>query len=422
MAVENRQMDPGTWINNMIGTSDAYNPTVDGADPNSLAVKIGSAYRASPYWTGQGQFFGDPTAFAQNYTGTSDPLSAFKKLQGMGNLPGISTNFGVLNPTTGMLDQQNTKDDGLGEWLKPMGIFAGLAGGAGLINGAFGGAATGGTGAFDMGGMGANFGNYVSPAVGATGAGMDPTELLNSFDSSGMPSYTSPDLNTTNFPDLNPDTANAYDSMMREAGINPSSPGALDAVKNWAINNPGSVAKVLGSLGGAALSFFGGQKQAGALQSLAQQNLAYGAPSRARFEASMTPGFDPMSIPGYAGALDSTSKNVLARLSATGGNPFGNPGGLIDANKQIVAGTALPAIQNYQNENLNAGYGPGFGASNSAATGAINADAGSLTGAAGALGQLTAPDNSLAGIIAQLKAQGINIGSGGLNLANGGGL
>ena len=406
-------MDPGTWINELLGRNMGNYDSSTGD-----WSKLVSAYQQSPQYTGSGDYFGDPAAFVRNYTGTTDNLSAFKKLQTMGNFPGISSNFGVLNPSTGMLDQQNTKADGLSEWLKPMAVFGGLAAGAGAVNGIFGGTDFSGIPSFasDIG---------TPPAVGAAATGatsMDPTDLLNSFDSSGMPSYTSPDLNTTNFPDLNPDTANAYDSMMREAGINPSSPNALDAVKNWAINNPGSVAKVLGSLGGAALSFFGGQKQTGALQSLAQQNLQYGAPSRARFEASMTPGFDPMSIPGYAGALDSTSKNVLARLSATGGNPFGNPGGLIDANKQIVAGTALPAIQNYQNENLNAGYGPGFGASNTAATGAINANAGALTGAAGALGQLTAPDNSLAGIIAQLKAQGVNIGSGGLNLANGGGL
>ncbi|WP_460992138.1 hypothetical protein, partial [Staphylococcus aureus] len=62
----------------------------------------------------------------------------------------------------------------------------------------------------------------------------------------------------------------------------------------------------------------------------------------------MTPGFDPMSIPGYSGAVDTTSKSLLAKLSASGGNPFGNPGGLIDANKQIVSVPDLPAIENYQ--------------------------------------------------------------------------
>lgn len=69
----------------------------------------------------------------------------------------------------------------------------------------------------------------------------------------------------------------------------------------------------------------------------------------------MTPGFDPTTIPGYKGALDTASDSLLRRLSATGGNPYGNPGGLIEANKAIVSGTALPAIQEYQRTNAGAG-------------------------------------------------------------------
>lgn len=99
---------------------------------------------------------------------------------------------------------------------------------------------------------------------------------------------------------------------------------------------------------------YGANKQAGQLSDLAGQFSAYGAPSRARYEASMSPGFDPTTIPGYSGALDSASKAVMSKLS-TQGNPYGNPGGLIEANKQIVSGTALPAIQNYQNQNAAAG-------------------------------------------------------------------
>ena len=114
-----------------------------------------------------------------------------------------------------------------------------------------------------------------------------------------------------------------------------------------------ALARALPGLFGA----YGSNKQVGALQSLAGQYQNYGAPSRARYEASMAPGFDPMSIPGYSGAVDSASKGILARLSASGGNPFGNPGGLIDAQKQIISGTALPAIQTYQNQNANIGFG-----------------------------------------------------------------
>lgn len=123
---------------------------------------------------------------------------------------------------------------------------------------------------------------------------------------------------------------------------------------------------LLGKLGGAGLGAYASNEQAKSLSDLANKYSEYGAPSRARFEASMTPGFDPMSIPGYSGALDTASKGILARLSATGGNPYGNPGGLIEANKQIVSGTALPAINEYQRLNLSAG---GLGNLNAAVPG-----------------------------------------------------
>lgn len=112
---------------------------------------------------------------------------------------------------------------------------------------------------------------------------------------------------------------------------------------------------LLGKLGAAGLGAYGSNAQANSLQALAEKYAAFGAPSRARYEASMQPGFDPMSIPGYAGAVDTASKSLLARLSASGGSPFGNPGGLIDANKQIISGTALPAISEYQRTNLAGG-------------------------------------------------------------------
>lgn len=163
----------------------------------------------------------------------------------------------------------------------------------------------------------------------------------------------------------------------------------------------------IASLGlGAAIPYFAGQNQAAAQKALAASNLQFGAPSRARFEQSMTPGFDPTSIPGYSGAVDTASKSLLARLSATGGNPFGQPGGLIDANKQIIAGTALPAINNYQAMNLNAGYGPGFGASNTASMAAINSDAGSLAGVTGALGQIAGTDGGLSEFLKKLTGTG----------------
>ena len=126
----------------------------------------------------------------------------------------------------------------------------------------------------------------------------------------------------------------------------------------------------------------------------------------------MSPGFDPNSIPGYAGALDSTSKAVMAKLAATGGNPFGNPGGLIDANKQIVSGTALPAIQNYQALNANTGFGPAMSGAMQLQQQQIGAQSNVPAAIASGLGSLTAPDNSLQALLKQLSGTGWNLGTG----------
>ena len=112
---------------------------------------------------------------------------------------------------------------------------------------------------------------------------------------------------------------------------------------------------VLGQAAPGLISAFASGEQADSLSALAQQYAQYGAPSRARFEASMTPGFDVTSIPGYSGAVDTSMETLLRKLSATSGNPFGNPGGLIEANKAVIAGTALPAVSEYQRLNLAGG-------------------------------------------------------------------
>lgn len=168
-------------------------------------------------------------------------------------------------------------------------------------------------------------------------------------------------------------------------GTNPNpynaDPNAVNSASNSAIAKilAGTAtaedwAKLTGQALPGLLGAYASNQQTNALKSLADQYAAYGAPSRARYEASMSPGFDPSTIPGYKGALDTASDSLLRRLSASGGNPFGNPGGLIEANKAVVAGTALPAVQDYQR--MNAGTGglanlaAAYPATQNAATGA----------------------------------------------------
>jgi hypothetical protein len=164
-----------------------------------------------------------------------------------------------------------------------------------------------------------------------------------------------------------------------------------------------------GNLGATGLGVLGSRNQANAYNNLASQYTAFGAPSRSRYEASMTPGFDPMSIPGYSGAVDTASRGILARLAASGGNPWGNPGGLIEANRQIISGTALPAIQQYQNQNAaTGGYGAFNTAAPAAASAAIGARGNVYNAVGGGLAGLLNPQPSLIDTLRALNVQGLS--------------
>jgi hypothetical protein len=188
-----------------------------------------------------------------------------------------------------------------------------------------------------------------------------------------------------------------------KAALDSSQPGLWDKLLQQVGNNPLQAAKLAGQLLSTGLGAYGANRQAGQLGALASQYTGFGAPSRARYETSMTPGFDPTSIPGYAGALDTTSKNVLARLSAQGGNPFGNPAGLVQANKDIVSGTALPAIQNYQALNANTGFGTSMQLGAGLQGQAIGADANTLNALGYGLNAITNPQPSLSDLIDQIQ-------------------
>jgi len=152
--------------------------------------------------------------------------------------------------------------------------------------------------------------------------------------------------------------------VLNGGGDSPVSSGGLG------VPNLGSL---LGTLGATAAGAYTANQQTNDLKDLANKYMEFGAPSRARYEGSFAPGFTMASDPGYQDALDSTSSSLLRKLSAAG-NPFDNPGGLIEANKQINSSLALPALQNYRNQNAATG---GYGAFNTAAPGAATAAIGS---------------------------------------------
>ena len=163
---------------------------------------------------------------------------------------------------------------------------------------------------------------------------------------------------------------------------------------------------VLGNVAGAGLGAYASNQQAGKLEELAGKYFDLGAPSRGRYEASMTPGFDPSTIPGYQGAVDNSMQAMLRKLS-TQGNPFSNPGGLIEANKAVVAGTALPALQAYQGANAASG---GFGTYNAAAPGATQASLGAnnnfYNAIGGGIANLANPRSSLEDLLRRYSGGG----------------
>ena len=330
---------------------------------------------------------------------------------GLGGLLGLGLGIyglGSLGGLWGAGAGAGASGFGAGELLGGAESLSGLSAANSLSAAGLGGAAASPTFAGNIFGQNVYPGvlDSVPSAAGTTGGGMDWTDILGSFDSGGMPDYTSPSFS---MPAAVPESP----AQLAEWGLKetspgtwslPNVPGSGSTAASWIqkiASDPGTWGKLLST----GLGMYGANKQASALQGLANKYESYGGPSRARFDASMSPGFDPMSIPGYAGALDSTSKSLLARLSAQGGNPFGNPGGLIDANKQIVAGTALPAIQEYQRLNANTGFGSSMNAAANLGTQAIGADAGALNALGYGINSLTNPQPSLADLLKQIQGE-----------------
>jgi hypothetical protein len=119
----------------------------------------------------------------------------------------------------------------------------------------------------------------------------------------------------------------------------------------------------LGTIGATAGSIYGNQQMADKYDALARDYMGLGAPSRSRYEASFAPGFDVSKMTGLEQAMDTSYQGLLRGLS-TQGNPYGNPGGLAEAQKYITGNLVMPTLQNYRNQNAATG---GFGAFSTAA-------------------------------------------------------
>lgn len=146
-----------------------------------------------------------------------------------------------------------------------------------------------------------------------------------------------------------------------------------------------------GTLGATALGAYSADQKTGSLNELADKYMAFGAPSRDRYEASYAPGFSMANEPGYKDALDETMQAYL-RKASTGGNVFDNPGVSQEVLKGVNSSFAFPALQNYRNQNASTG---GYSAFNTAAPGtaaaAANSQGGLLSTLAGGVSDILNP-------------------------------
>jgi hypothetical protein len=151
------------------------------------------------------------------------------------------------------------------------------------------------------------------------------------------------------------------------------------------------------------LGAFGASQQSGQLGSLATQFGEYGAPSRARYEASFAPGFTMANDPGYQDALDASSKATLHSLSVNG-NPAGSPNAWAASLADNNAKFAYPALQSYRTSALNASGIPNYNAAAPGlATGQLQSNANVYNGIGAAIGNVTNPQQSLADILKQYQ-------------------
>ncbi len=105
---------------------------------------------------------------------------------------------------------------------------------------------------------------------------------------------------------------------------------------------------------------------------VANQYLALGAPSRARFEGSFAPGFDLMKAePGLQGAMDTAANTSARALSTRFGNPADSPTAQAEMNKYLAGNLYLPQLNTYRSQNLTGG-GQGVNIAGTGSLGAAN--------------------------------------------------
>lgn len=261
------------------------------------------------------------------------------------------------------------------------------------------GAGTTGASQLGSGGSGTTSSTGSTSGVNTMSDGIDPSMITD-------PSYWNPEGGTTGLAEPGATGFDPGTSTYGGDGTLVNSQTVQEVARQLGIT-PAAALKYLmsagGGLVGAGLGIAGSRRQQGQLEALNNQYLGFGAPSRARYEASFAPGFTMANDPGYKDALDMVTKSTLHGLSVTG-NPAGSPNAWDKTLSDVNAKFAYPALQNYRNQNANTGgIGQLTAAAPAAATGAIAAGGNVFNAAGAAVNDIFSPPKSLAQQLAELR-------------------
>ncbi len=217
----------------------------------------------------------------------------------------------------------------------------------------------GGTGTYDP----ASFDNSFDIDAGGTGT-YDPASFDNSFniDAGGTGTYdpaawTADQQAIDNMMGAGDPTAtmgggNALMDMLKR-GM--TLQNAMKLLGGGADTGGGSLAKMLGTLGGGALDAYGISQRNKDLKQIADRSWAAGAPSRGRYESSFQPGFTMANDPGFMDSMNFASKANAHSLSKNFGNPADSPTAQFQNMDDLFSKNAYPALQNFRNTNANSG-------------------------------------------------------------------
>ena len=273
----------------------------------------------------------DPNTVGQleQFTNAANP-SAFNEFMKMA-IPGLVLGGGLATIGGGLAAGAGSAATGGGAATSaPIGLGTTSMGGAGTLGT---GLTTGGAGLTDLGLAGAGMGGTGTAA--ATGGALGAADLA----SLGLTAPTTGPLAT----------GGAAAMGVGSAAAPAAAGGLLSSLNNTLGTNVTGGSLASGLLQG-GLGYLGANQQADAIQDVANQNLALGAPYRDLLGQSYGQDFDLWSQPGYEDALTRAADISSRSWSAKAGNPAGNPTAQAGIYRDVLNEAFLPAMSNYRGQ------------------------------------------------------------------------